>query len=95
MTGVQTCALPISEPELLPNGDLIWSTQVAEWREMLPWIRGWGADVEVLEPKALRREIEREVLRLAKVYQMPTHTVTAQAEDDDYDDQWAAALFRK
>ena len=84
-----------AEPELLPNGDLIWSTQVAEWREMLPWIRGWGADVEVLEPKALRREIEREILRLTAVYHMPAHTVTAEKEDKDYDAQWASALFRK
>ncbi len=84
-----------AEPERLPDGDLIWSTQVAEWREMLPWIRGWGSQVEVLEPKILRREIEREVLRLAKAYQIATHTVSAQEEDDDYDDQWTAALFRK
>ena len=84
-----------AEPELLANGDLIWSTQVAEWREMLPWIRGWGADVEVLEPKTLRREIEREILRLTDVYRMPSHTISAQEDDEDYDDQWAAALFRK
>ncbi|MBK7178900.1 MAG: WYL domain-containing protein [Chloroflexi bacterium] len=46
-----------AEPERLPNGDLIWSTQVAEWREMLPWICGWGADCEVLEPVTLRETL--------------------------------------
>jgi predicted DNA-binding transcriptional regulator YafY len=83
-----------AEPELLPNGDLIWTAQVAEWREMLPWIRGWGAQVEVLEPSTLRRELEREVLKLADIYQITTQTISAQEDDDDYDDQWAAALFR-
>ncbi len=84
-----------SEPELLPNGDLIWTTKVAEWREMLPWIRGWGSQVEVLEPKALRREIEREILRLGETYGLKTTQVSAQPEDDDYDDQWASMLFKE
>lgn len=77
------------------DGSVIWRAQVDEWREMLPWVRSWGADCEVLEPKALRREIERQILRLAEVYQIVTHTVSAQEGDEDYDDQWANALFRK
>ena len=43
--------------------------QVADWREMLPWIRSWGTSVEVLEPKALRDEIAAEAARLVTVYQ--------------------------
>ncbi len=35
---------------------------------MLPWIRGWGADVEVIEPTELRDEMIREAKRLAKRY---------------------------
>lgn len=27
------------------DGGCIWETEIAEWREMLPWVRGWGADV--------------------------------------------------
>ncbi|MCA9936397.1 MAG: WYL domain-containing protein, partial [Anaerolineales bacterium] len=57
-----------AEPELLPNGDLIWSTQVAEWREMLPWIRGWGADCEVLEPVELRETLMGEAKAIAEQY---------------------------
>lgn len=83
------------KPELLENGNLIWRTQITEWREMLPWVRSWGADVEVLEPKDLRREIERDLLRQMANYKMPMHTISAQESDDDYDDQWANALFRK
>ena len=40
----------------------------AEWREMLPWIRGWGADVEVLDPADLRDEMMGESKRLASIY---------------------------
>lgn len=32
--------------EAQPDGTLIWRAQIAEPKEMLPWIRGWGADVE-------------------------------------------------
>lgn len=51
-----------------PSGDLIWSAPVANWREMLPWIRGWGVDCEVLEPPALRQTLIRETFALANVY---------------------------
>jgi CRISPR-associated endonuclease/helicase Cas3 len=35
---------------------------------MLPWIRGWGADCEVVEPEGLREELVKEVRRMARVY---------------------------
>jgi len=50
------------------DGSLIWRAKVAEPQEMLPWIRGWGADVEVLEPKELRGKLVQETRRLAAVY---------------------------
>ncbi|MCP4543518.1 MAG: WYL domain-containing transcriptional regulator [Chloroflexi bacterium] len=50
------------------DGHLIWLAQVAEPQEMLPWIRGWGADVEVLEPRELREQIMGESRRLAESY---------------------------
>jgi len=53
------------------DGSLLWRARVAEPQEMLPWIRGWGADVEVLEPKKLRKSIEDEVGRLVHLY--PDH----------------------
>ncbi|MCG3209837.1 MAG: hypothetical protein FOGNACKC_03464 [Anaerolineae bacterium] len=51
-----------------PDGSLLWRAKIAEPREMLPWIRGWGADCEVREPDWLRRALEREARRLAEVY---------------------------
>jgi CRISPR-associated endonuclease/helicase Cas3 len=37
---------------------------------MLPWIRGWGGDVEVLAPPALRDRLRGEARRLARVYEV-------------------------
>jgi CRISPR-associated endonuclease/helicase Cas3 len=56
----------VSDPD--EHGHVIWQAPIAEWREMLPWIRGWGSDVEVLEPEALRRALEREARQLAELY---------------------------
>jgi CRISPR-associated endonuclease/helicase Cas3 len=59
---------PSQKPiEDTPDG-CIWTAEVAEWREMVPWVRGWGADVEVVEPEELRRELQREAQRLAEMY---------------------------
>jgi len=43
---------------------------VAEPQEMLPWIRGWGADVEVVEPPGLRDRMLGEARRLAVLYNL-------------------------
>jgi CRISPR-associated endonuclease/helicase Cas3 len=47
---------------------IIWRATIAEPREMLPWIRGWGADVEIIEPQSLRDEMIGEARALAKLY---------------------------
>jgi CRISPR-associated endonuclease/helicase Cas3 len=52
----------------LTDGYLEWRAKVAEPQEMLPWIRGWGADLEVLEPAGLREALRKEAVRLAEVY---------------------------
>ena len=59
---------PLEKVEDTEDGGCIWSADVAEWREMLPWVRGWGADVEVLEPEKLRGALEKEVKRMARTY---------------------------
>lgn len=42
---------------------------VHDWHEMLPWLRSWGSQVEVLEPTKLRHELAAEAVRVAQVYQ--------------------------
>ena len=40
-----------------PDGYLLWRAWVAEPQEMLNWVRGWGADVEVVEPVEMRERV--------------------------------------
>jgi len=58
--------------EEMSDGRLLWRAQVAEPREMLPWIRGWGSDVEVAEPDWLREELKNHARKLAQLYQTAT-----------------------
>ena len=50
------------------DGGCLWTGRIAEPQEMLPWIRGWGADVEVLEPDKLREQLKDETQRMAMMY---------------------------
>ncbi|HRE48637.1 MAG TPA: WYL domain-containing protein [Aggregatilineales bacterium] len=54
----------------LPSGGLQWSAEVSEPKEMLPWIRGWGADVEIIEPPSLREELMIDLRRLNYIYEI-------------------------
>lgn len=57
------------DQEIIDDGEYIfWKARIAEPREMLPWIRGWGADVEVMEPQPLRDEMIGEARALARLY---------------------------
>ena len=52
----------------LEDGGLLWRALIAEPQEMMPWIRGWGADVEVIAPTELRERIAAEVRKVYEVY---------------------------
>lgn len=54
--------------EDLPDGGCIMTVRVGSTLEMTPWIRGWGPDVEVLEPISLRRELAQQAAELAAIY---------------------------
>ena len=51
-----------------PDGGCLLTMQVGSALEMTPWIRGWGSDVEVLEPETLRRDFKRWSQELFKMY---------------------------
>ena len=53
----------------LEDGGLLLTIEVGEPREMLPWIRSWGGEVEVLEPPDLRAEIGADAWRAAAHYE--------------------------
>lgn len=50
---------PSQKIEDLPDGGCLFTARVGSTLEMTPWIRGWGSDVEVLEPRALRDEFKK------------------------------------
>lgn len=54
--------------EDLPDGSCLFSVQVGSTLEMKPWIRQWGAAVEVIAPATLRAELIEEIRAMASVY---------------------------
>ena len=54
--------------EELPDGGLVLTMQVAGTDEVKRWLMGYGAEVEALEPEALRAEIRQEIENLQKIY---------------------------
>ena len=54
--------------DLEKTGWLRWQVDVADTIDLLSWVRGWGADVEVLEPESLRNALKRETQKLAELY---------------------------
>jgi CRISPR-associated endonuclease/helicase Cas3 len=67
---------PLETVTDMPDGGCIWEAEIAEWREMLPWVRGWGADVEVLEPEEMRRELTATSSALSSLYRVEQTKVT-------------------
>jgi len=51
-----------------PNGGLTLRLCIADAREMLPWIRSWGAQVEVIKPDWLRERVAQELNNAAEMY---------------------------
>jgi predicted DNA-binding transcriptional regulator YafY len=54
--------------EELPDGALLLSFPVADFREVKLRILQFGADVEVVEPLELRREVAQEIGRMGELY---------------------------
>lgn len=52
----------------LEDGGLLWRALIAEPMEMVPWIRGWGSDCEVIRPESLRDELKRVAKQLYSIY---------------------------
>ena len=53
---------------LMEDGTLVWRAFIAEPREMMPWVRGWGCEVEVIEPMEMRGEIKATAQEMGKIY---------------------------
>ncbi|MFH1740331.1 MAG: WYL domain-containing protein, partial [bacterium] len=51
-----------------PDGGCLLSLQVNSALEITPWIRGWGPDVEVIEPLSLKEQFRDWSERLYRLY---------------------------
>lgn len=51
------------------DGSLTWTGRISEPKEMYPWIRGWGPDVEVLEPPWLRQRHREDFMKGKMIYE--------------------------
>jgi predicted DNA-binding transcriptional regulator YafY len=59
---------PAQTMQELPDGGLDLSFPVADFREVKLKILQFGADVEVIEPKELRKEVKNEIKKMKKIY---------------------------
>jgi len=59
---------PSQRIEDVADSGCLFTVRVGSLLEIRPWIRQWGADVEVLGPAALRAEIAAEARALMRVY---------------------------
>lgn len=59
-----------------------WSAQIGDTLEIENWIRGWGADCEVLAPQGLREKMIKEARRLARIYGVSPVNSTPPDEPD-------------
>jgi len=56
--------------------------QIGDTLEIEHWIRGWGADCEVLAPQELRKEMAQNARRLVHMYSLPLEETTLPDEPD-------------
>ncbi len=54
--------------EILPDKRCTLTVQVTDWHDLMPWLRSWGTQVEVLEPNGLRQQLAVEALQMAHMY---------------------------
>jgi predicted DNA-binding transcriptional regulator YafY len=56
--------------EDLPDGSCLFTVHIGSALELKPWIRQWGADVEVLAPQDLREQIIHELRDQLALYHL-------------------------
>ena len=59
---------PSQQMQAQKDGSILFEVEVAGTQEIKHWIMSWGAGAEVLEPEALRREIQGEAQTLLSSY---------------------------
>lgn len=60
---------PSQHAEILPDGGVYWSVEVAATLELHSWVRGWGPAVEVLGPPDFRAAIAEDLRATVQLYE--------------------------
>ncbi len=60
---------PTQHIDTLADGRCRLHIRVNDWSKMLPWIRSWGPEVEILAPPELRQQLADEALQVAQLYE--------------------------
>jgi CRISPR-associated endonuclease/helicase Cas3 len=58
--------------EKLDDNRHLLRLRISDWRHLMPWIRSWGTQVEVIAPQPLREKLAVEAAALAAVYSART-----------------------
>lgn len=66
------------------DGGCLWEAEIAEWREMLPWVKGWGASVKILAPTEMREMMIGEARALARLYGLDDQQTQRSSTIDDF-----------
>jgi predicted DNA-binding transcriptional regulator YafY len=69
----ERCWHPTQTIKATPDGGCLLHVRVSEPMEMQPWIRSWGAQVEVLSPDWLRERVADELRRASDRYWLASH----------------------
>ena len=67
---------PSQQIQDTPDGGCLLQVQVSEPLEMQPWIRSWGAQVEVIVPEWLRERIAEDLQQAAEQYRSSVTAAT-------------------
>jgi predicted DNA-binding transcriptional regulator YafY len=68
---------PSQQIQTIPDGGCLLRVQVSEPLEMQPWIRSWGAQVEIMAPEWLREHIAADLQQAARQYHLSALTATS------------------
>lgn len=76
--------LPSQRTEDLPGGGVEWFALVSDVFEVVPWIRGWGHDCEIVSPAGLQDYVEQVVQDSGGVSMETTEATYARSFSDDF-----------
>ncbi|MBK9121547.1 MAG: WYL domain-containing transcriptional regulator [Chloroflexi bacterium] len=93
-TNWRTASAPETDPDLINY--IRVTLNVADTTDLKPWIRSWGANVEVLEPESLRDEMVEEVRENARLYGWHvSHNAPNSSDPNDLKDSLARLMNRR